>query len=339
MNLCGIQTLAKQLIYLSDSISAHNLRFISLLEEHYSVSVVYLNDPNAREIFDNLDTSNFSYLVYSPISLNISEFLQNANIKMIGICLAYEFNELSRDAKSRQEIGKNLDNTEILICDSGYIAKGIKELYGFAKTTIIARYGCDLENFTSPPKIEPTKLRILVTRNWTAVHGNELIIEALKELDIRGIEFVASFVKWSNTPLGDHSIPKFKFGQLKILNYLNTAELCSQLKENWLYISGATSDGSSVSMLEALANGNIVLVSDFITNLEIVQDGKNGFVFENGSALALVSKILHIRGCEPDELRQISKEARNLAQKVGNWKNESRIILDGIHSDLETEGE
>lgn len=330
--------MSKRLIYLSDSSSPHNLRFISLFEEDHLVTVVYLNETNAGEVLDELSRNTFNYLVYSPISLNISEFLQKANLKTIGICLAYEFNELSREAQSRQRIAKNLENTEILICDSHYIAKGIKELYGYDKESVVARYGCDLSIFATPPTIEPKKLRILVTRNWTTIHGNELILQALKELDNRGIEFVASFVKWNNVSQLEYSIPKFNYGQIRLLKYLGSDELSAELTANWLYISAATSDGSSVSMLEALANGNIVLVSDFITNLEIIEDGKNGFVFENKSALALCSKILQIMEYEPDKLRQISEEGRNTAQKKGNWKDGSRIILRGIHPELETEG-
>lgn len=334
----GIRTLPKRLIYLSDSASAHNLRFISLLEQDFSVTTAYLDETKAEEVFEEIDKNTFSYLVYSPISLDIIKFLQKTDLKKIGICLAYEFNELSKEINIRERIAVNLENTETLICDSSYIAEGIKELYGYDKTLIVARYGCDLDIFVKPPEIEPRRLRILVTRNWTTIHGNELILQALKELDSRGIEFVASFVKWNNVSQLDYLIPKFKYGQLNLLKYLKSDELRSRLEENWLYISAATSDGSSVSMLEALANGNIVLVSDFITNLEIIENGKNGFVFENKSSVALVSRILQIMEYEPDKLRQVSVEARKSAQKMGNWKRESRIILNGIHSELETEG-
>ncbi len=337
-SLYGIRTLPKRLIYFSDSASAHNLRFISLLEQDFSVTTAYLDQTTAEEIFEEIDKDTFNYLVYSPISLDIIEFLQKTDLKKIGICLAYEFNELSKEVNIRERIAVNLENTETLICDSGYIAEGIKKLYGYDKTSIVARYGCDLEIFVTPPEIEPKKLRILVTRNWTTIHGNELILQALKELDNRGIEFVASFVKWNSVSELDYSIPNFKYGQLNLLEYLKSEELRSRLEENWLYISAATSDGSSVSMLEALANGNIVLVSDFITNLEIIEDGENGFVFENKSAVSLVSKILQIMEYEPDRLRQVSVEARKTAQKMGNWKHESRMILNGIHSELETEG-
>lgn len=337
-SLYGIRTLPKRLIYLSDSASAHNLRFISLLEQDFSVSTAYLDETKAEEIFEEIDKDTFKYLVYSPISLDIIEFLQKTDLKRIGICLAYEFNELSKEVNIRERIAVNLEHTETLICDSSYIAQGIKELYGYDKTSIVARYGCDLEIFVTPPEIEPKKLRILVTRNWTTIHGNELILQALKELDNRGIEFVASFVKWNNVSELEYSIPEFKYGQLNLLKYLKSDELRSRLEKNWLYISAATSDGSSVSMLEALANGNIVLVTDFITNLEIIEDGENGFVFENKSAVSLVLKILQIMEYEPDKLRQVSVEARKTAQKMGNWKHESRIILNGIQSELETEG-
>ena len=59
-----------------------------------------------------------------------------------------------------------------------------------------------------------------------------------------------------------------------------------------LYISPSHVDGSSVSLMEAMACGLPCLVSDIPGNREWVTEGENGWLFPDGDADALAAKIL-----------------------------------------------
>ena len=59
-----------------------------------------------------------------------------------------------------------------------------------------------------------------------------------------------------------------------------------------LYISPSHVDGSSVSLMEALACGLPCLVSDIPANKEWVTEGENGWLFRDGDANHLAEKIL-----------------------------------------------
>ncbi len=59
-----------------------------------------------------------------------------------------------------------------------------------------------------------------------------------------------------------------------------------------LYVSASHSDGSSVSLMEALGSGLPVVVSDIPGNLEWIQDGKNGWLFEDGDVEGLKNACL-----------------------------------------------
>ena len=61
-----------------------------------------------------------------------------------------------------------------------------------------------------------------------------------------------------------------------------------------LYISPSHVDGSSVSLMEALACGVPVLVSDIPANKEWVSEGVNGWLFPDGNADILAEKILAV---------------------------------------------
>jgi glycosyltransferase involved in cell wall biosynthesis len=93
-----------------------------------------------------------------------------------------------------------------------------------------------------------------------------------------------------------------------------------------LYISASHSDGTSISLLEAMACGRPALVSDIPGNREWITPGENGWLFPDGDADALAqSIILAIK--ERDKLAEMGKAARNLAQQRADWEKNFQTML------------
>jgi glycosyltransferase involved in cell wall biosynthesis len=93
-----------------------------------------------------------------------------------------------------------------------------------------------------------------------------------------------------------------------------------------LYISPSHVDGSSVSLMEALACGLPCLVSDIPANKEWVEDGVNGWLFPDGNADALAAKILDaIR--QREKLPAMGESARRSAEKRADWKKNFGQLL------------
>ncbi len=93
-----------------------------------------------------------------------------------------------------------------------------------------------------------------------------------------------------------------------------------------LYLSASHSDGSSVSLLEALACGKPVLVSDIPGNLEWVKDGEQGWLFSDGNEDQLVEgifKAYHQR----ESLPEMGVKARRLAEQRANWAENFKVLL------------
>jgi len=85
-----------------------------------------------------------------------------------------------------------------------------------------------------------------------------------------------------------------------------------------LYLSASHSDGSSVSLLEALASGLPALVSDIPGNREWIQPGKQGWLFPAGDAAALAQALLRaVR--QPETLAPMRLAARRLAEERADW--------------------
>jgi glycosyltransferase involved in cell wall biosynthesis len=100
-----------------------------------------------------------------------------------------------------------------------------------------------------------------------------------------------------------------------------------------LYVSASHSDGSSISLLEALACGCPALVSDIPGNREWVTPGENGWHFPDGDAAALGTAIL--RAVEQrDRLPAMGQAARRIAESRADWDENFPRLLDSYRKAL-----
>jgi glycosyltransferase involved in cell wall biosynthesis len=93
-----------------------------------------------------------------------------------------------------------------------------------------------------------------------------------------------------------------------------------------LFVSPSHVDGSSVSLMEALACGTPVLVSDIPANKEWVRNGVNGWLFCDGDIEALSEQLLQISS-HPAALPRISRAARKVAEARADWNRNFRVLL------------
>jgi glycosyltransferase involved in cell wall biosynthesis len=103
-----------------------------------------------------------------------------------------------------------------------------------------------------------------------------------------------------------------------------------------IYISPSHVDGSSVSLLEALACGMPCLVSDIAGNKEWVEEGVNGWLFRDGDVDDLAEKILlAIKGRQ--SWRRIGKAARKTAEERADWKKNFGKLLEAYDTVIASE--
>ncbi len=93
-----------------------------------------------------------------------------------------------------------------------------------------------------------------------------------------------------------------------------------------VYLSASHSDGSSVSLMEALASGLPALVSDIPGNKEWITPPVQGWLFPDGDEDALVEGILQAYR-QRGELAEIGQAARRLAEQRADWKENFKVLL------------
>jgi glycosyltransferase involved in cell wall biosynthesis len=133
------------------------------------------------------------------------------------------------------------------------------------------------------------------------------------------------------------------FGQGEVLDrvhfpgQVSEAELPNYYRAADLYVSASHSDGTSISLLEALACGCPVLVSDIPGNREWVENGLQGWWFIEGDVKAMEEKLIH--ACKHrQQLAHMSSEARRLAEARGDWRINSQQLYWAYEIALDASG-
>jgi glycosyltransferase involved in cell wall biosynthesis len=93
-----------------------------------------------------------------------------------------------------------------------------------------------------------------------------------------------------------------------------------------LYLSASHSDGTSISLLEAMACGRPALVSDIPGNREWVQSGVNGWLFPDGDEKALAAAIMKAVD-QREQLPKMGRAAREIAEQRADWERNFPALL------------
>jgi glycosyltransferase involved in cell wall biosynthesis len=94
-------------------------------------------------------------------------------------------------------------------------------------------------------------------------------------------------------------------------------EPCRQLQANsYCYVHAADVGGTSPALLESMALGGCVIVSDTPQNLEVM--GAEGWSFEAGSEDSLTERLQYVVG-RPDEADAVRARARTRVEAVYSW--------------------
>jgi glycosyltransferase involved in cell wall biosynthesis len=223
-----------------------------------------------------------------------------------------------------------LQRSEILLGDCKAVRNKAVE-FGMPDVNIVTfPWGIDLDAFKPSvfPFQEGSQFTLLSTRNWEPIYGVDILAKA----------FVISAQQNDNlrlVMLGGGSLA----GELREIfvrggvidqvifpGHVTHTSLPRYFQMSDLYISASHTDGSSISLIEALASGRPAIVSDIPGNQEWIEPGINGWWFKDGGEEELASKILTaVR--ERQVLPKMSKAARQTAVERADWENNFSTLL------------
>jgi glycosyltransferase involved in cell wall biosynthesis len=203
--------------------------------------------------------------------------------------------------------------------------------------TVIFPWGTDIEYFT-PKKgkqLNPKTFTLFCSRTWESIYGVDVLAKAFVKVasvnpDVNLILLGGGSqgAKIRQILMSGGVMERVHFG-----GHVSQADLPRWYQMADLYISPSHVDGSSVTLMEALASGLPCLVSDIPGNQEWIDNGVNGWLFRDGDVDDLAEKILNaIKNRK--SLKKISESARQTAEQKADWKKNFGKLLEAYEKTL-----
>jgi glycosyltransferase involved in cell wall biosynthesis len=230
-----------------------------------------------------------------------------------------------------------LQGTAICLCDCETVREAALSLGMPADRIVVFPWGVDLELFhPSGPNIDlrgrlggDDQLVLISTRAWEPLYGIADLIQA----------FILAAHRNQNLRLilmNDGAERKTILPSLESAGVLDRVHFAGWVPENELpawfrtadvYLSASYSDGSSISLLQAMACGLPALVSDIPGNLEWIDPRFNGWTFPVGDIEALSDQILSIAN-DPSLIESFGAKSRATVESRANWKRNFGTLLE-----------
>ena len=209
--------------------------------------------------------------------------------------------------------------------------------FGFpAERVVLFPWGVDLARF-QPGRAEAFRERrgwqdafvVLSLRTWEPLYGVDVVARGFARAARQNPRLRLLLLGGGSQAGLIRSIFEQEGVQEQVFfgGQVNGDELPQYYQAADLYVSASHSDGSSVSLMEALASGLPVLVSNIPSNREWITPGREGWLFADGDDRALSEGILRAAS-QPEGLREMRLAARRLAEERANWQVNFQRLLD-----------
>ncbi|MBI5354625.1 MAG: glycosyltransferase family 4 protein [Chloroflexi bacterium] len=198
-----------------------------------------------------------------------------------------------------------------------------------ADKTVVFPWGVDLEHF-KPSTVHrpPSTFTLFCNRSWESRYGVDVLARAFVkvaqqneniDLILLGGGFLGAQLRQILQSGG--VLDRVTFG-----GHVSQSDLPRWYNMADIYISPSHVDGSSVSLMEALACGLPCLVSDIPANKEWVHENENGWLFRDGDPDHLAEKILAAIS-QRERLPEIGRASHRSAEMRADWKKNAEVLM------------
>ena len=197
------------------------------------------------------------------------------------------------------------------------------------KATVTNRKSKTLAPGASAGVQNPKPVTLFCSRTWESIYGVDVLAKAFVKVAASNPN--VDLILLGGGSQGSHIRQIFMNGG--VLDRIHFGGQVGQRDlPRWyhmadIYISPSHVDGSSVTLMEALASGLPCIVSDIPGNREWIEDGVNGWLFRDGDVDDLAEKILHAIK-NKKSFKQIGDAARKTAEQKADWKKNFGKLLE-----------
>ncbi len=228
-----------------------------------------------------------------------------------------------------------LKKSDVLIGDCHAVQQKAAKLGFPAERVVLFPWGVDLNQFSpGPGDVLRSQLGwqeafiLLSLRSWEPVYGVDVIARAFVRAAQQepGLRLLLLGSGSQSERIRDILLRGQVEKRVFFGDQVSNAMLPDYYRAADLYLSASHSDGSSVSLMEALACGRPVLVSDIAGNREWLENSPAGWLFSDGDENALADGILNASR-NRSKLDEAGQSARKLAEERADWSRNFQKLL------------
>jgi len=219
------------------------------------------------------------------------------------------------------------------------LADKLQRAFGIPRSRIVvAPIGVDTAGLPyMEPAGRPNAGCIICTRAHKPVYDQATALRALGRLKARGVACRMTFVDHTEAERTKAMVNDMDLGdRVDFRPPYTYDELPDVLAKADVYVSASKSDGTSLSLLEALSTGTFPVVSDIEANRPWVTHGETGLLFPMGDDAALADCLDRALGDEALRASAAPK-LRRLAVERGDLYNEATKLLAAFQTHLDAE--
>lgn len=170
---------------------------------------------------------------------------------------------------------------------------------------------------------------LISTRSWEPVYGTDALLEAFRRAHGKDDRLRLLLLGDGSENdrvhrfIADQGLSRF----VAMPGAVASAEMPHWFRGADSYASCAWSDGTSVSLLEAMATGLPAIVTDLPSNREWITEGENGFLAGAGSPEEFAVQLLRAASLTPIQRQAISERNQSVVAERADWdRNFPRLL-------------
>jgi glycosyltransferase involved in cell wall biosynthesis len=243
-----------------------------------------------------------------------------------------------RDAQWRWLTHYTLTRTDMLICDSSAVRRKAQSLVTLPDDRIVQfPWGVDLHTFQAGAQGQAVRRQlgwndnrvVVSTRAWEEPYGIRVLLQAFRlayqsDPGLRLLLLATGSAR--ETVMDTIARPELKEA-IHCPGQIPHSELVSYFQAADVYISCAHSDGTSISLLEALAVGLPVVVTDISSNREWVTPGVNGWLGTDNDPASFAAALLTAAHLTEADRMALHRRNRTLAEERADWSHNVEKLL------------
>lgn len=317
--------------------TVHHRRFVrAIVERGHQVTTVRWDDLKSAvdpesALFSALADSMPDVVLAGPVPTVAADVLAATNKPVVVTSWG---SDLLVDAQHDREVAERatfaLTRAAAVLVDSRTVARAAEQ-FGAPEDRIVRfPWGVDLDEhhwYPVPPIGDRTN--VVSLRRLEPNYRVEVLIEAVAQvpelhLEVLGDGSAAAGLRRKAVALGVAERVSFAglVEERATVNALRTAHL---------HVSTSPMDGTSISLLQALAVGRPSIVVDNPSNREWVEHGVTGWLTPAGDPDALAA-VLRVASSGSEALEEISKRGRMLVEREADWSVHAKSLCDTVES-------